>query len=367
MSEVERIVSCGLPRDDLHRELAARLRRGFHFDAACWHGLDPDTLLLTTANPEELHEHGFLTAETEPLAAQSVISSEYARDDVNTFSSLARRRVPVGILSDATRGRPDRSPRFVDFLSPRGTPHEMRAVFRARGRAWGCVVLHRTADSGEFTRSDARLLARLARPIAEGIRLTLRLDAARRTTDAAGPGLVVLNRWDEPEFINEAAERFLAALRTANSGISETVPFPVRALSATTRRSGRQQTLAIHSAEGWLSLTASLPLGQDRGRVAVVAQPVEADSTALLVLETFGLTRRELEVTSLVLKGRSTKEISEQLVLSPWTVQDHLKSIFEKTGTHSRGQLRLLVFMEDYMPDLGARTPLDADGHLVRG
>lgn len=38
-------------------------------DAACWHGLDPDTRLLTTANPVELLEGGFLTAETEPMAA----------------------------------------------------------------------------------------------------------------------------------------------------------------------------------------------------------------------------------------------------------------------------------------------------------
>jgi hypothetical protein len=85
VAEVQRLAVRGLSRDELHREVSARLRRSVGFDAACWHGLDPDTLLLTTANPEELLQHAFLTPDTEPLAAESVIASEYLRPDVNTL------------------------------------------------------------------------------------------------------------------------------------------------------------------------------------------------------------------------------------------------------------------------------------------
>ena len=76
IAEVERLGARGLPRDDLHRELAARIRRAIPVDAACWHGLDPDTLLMTTANPVELLERGFISAGTEAQAAGSVIASE---------------------------------------------------------------------------------------------------------------------------------------------------------------------------------------------------------------------------------------------------------------------------------------------------
>src|SRR4051794_35361021 len=65
--------------------------------------------------------------------------SEYVREDVNTLADLAGRRSPVAILSEATRGRPERSARYVEFLAPVGTPHEMRAAMVTRGRAWGCV------------------------------------------------------------------------------------------------------------------------------------------------------------------------------------------------------------------------------------
>ena len=64
VSEVERLALRGLPREQLHSELASRIRRTVSVDAACWHGLDPQTMLLTTANPIELLQQGYLTPET---------------------------------------------------------------------------------------------------------------------------------------------------------------------------------------------------------------------------------------------------------------------------------------------------------------
>ena len=51
VEEVRRLALRGLERDQFNRELGARLRRSLPFDAACWHALDPQTLLLTTATP----------------------------------------------------------------------------------------------------------------------------------------------------------------------------------------------------------------------------------------------------------------------------------------------------------------------------
>jgi DNA-binding CsgD family transcriptional regulator len=51
------------------------------------------------------------------------------------------------------------------------------------------------------------------------------------------------------------------------------------------------------------------------------------------------LSERGQDVTRLVLQGESTAAISERLVVAPHTVQQHLKSILEKTGVHSRRYL----------------------------
>jgi hypothetical protein len=61
-------------------------------------------------------------------------------------------------------------------------------------------------------------------------------------------------------------------------------------------------------------------------------------------------------------QGESTATIAQRLVVSAHTVQQHLKSIFEKTGVHSRRDLVGKVFFSYYEPrlrDNESRVPQD--------
>ena len=50
------------------------------------------------------------------------------------------------------------------------------------------------------------------------------------------------------------------------------------------------------------------------------------------------LTRRELDVISLLVEGLSQPEIAEKLFISPKTVDKHIEHILAKLGVHSRAQ-----------------------------
>ena len=226
-------------------------------------------------------------------------------------------------------------------------------------------MFHRTAASGDFSRDEARLMARLSRPIAEGLRLSIRADAARRPHDLEAPGLLVLDRRDDVELLTPQARRLLEPL---GDPASLTLPMPVLAVAATARaQRGRGDPPAVHvpTAAGWLSLYASLPEGRSSGRVAVVIPHTAGEGAAPLRLEAYGLTAREREVASLVAAGLDTQAIAGRLFVSPWTVRDHLKAIFEKTGVRSRGELRARVFYEEYLPAIAAGAPLTGDGRPV--
>ena len=85
-----------------------------------------------------------------------------------------------------------------------------------------------------------------------------------------------------------------------------------------------------------------LPLPIAVYSVAAALGAIERGVTAPavpLLLSAHWLTQREAEVARLVLRGQSTRLISEELHISQHTVQDHLKAVFDKVGVRSRRDL----------------------------
>jgi DNA-binding CsgD family transcriptional regulator len=90
---------------------------------------------------------------------------------------------------------------------------------------------------------------------------------------------------------------------------------------------------------GWLVLHGSLLNEGKRRRIAMIVEPALPAEVIPLRMQAYRLTPREIEIADLVLQGRSTDEIAAALFIAPYTVQDHLKSIFGKVGVSSRRQL----------------------------
>jgi len=102
-------------------------------------------------------------------------------------------------------------------------------------------------------------------------------------------------------------------------------------------------------------------------RVAVIVEPAHPARISPLLVSAYGLTEREQELTRLVLQGHSTAGIAELLTISGHTVQQHLKSIFDKTGVRSRRDLVTKVFFAYYEPRLRDNEDRAAQGLPVRG
>lgn len=372
VEDVARLGARALPREDYYAEVTARLRRVVPSAAACWHTVDPQTRLLTSDSPTELISRGVLTVESAAAAGQGIVASEYFAKDVNTFAVLARKRVPVGTLAQATSGRPERSPRYREVLRPAGIPHELRAAFVTRGRCWGAVHIARLDGQPDFTAEDVSALASITGIVAEGIRGSLRFDASRRNDVAAvSPGLVLLGPRNEVELITPPARELLDLMSSgARSTNGEIPPSALLALAEYTRRAPSDEgaparTVAVPTATGWVTLHASLPDGGVIGRVAIVVERSASPAATAVRLEAHGVTAREREIAGLLAAGLTNPEIAERLVLSPYTVQDHIKSLLEKTNVSSRQELVARIFLEDYLPRIAARAPLASTGQFT--
>jgi DNA-binding CsgD family transcriptional regulator len=369
VDDVARVGTRGLPREQYYAEVTARLRRVIASAATCWHTIDPQTRLLTSDSPHELVNTGIFTTDTVRAAGAGIVASEYFVSDLNTFASLARKRVPVGTLSQATAGRPQRSTRYQEVLAPAGIPHELRAAFVTRGRCWGAVHIARREGQPDFTSADVDALASITSLVAEGIRSSLRFDASRGgPTRSLSPGLVLLSAGNEVELITPPARELLEAMRSgARRSHDETPPAALLALAAFTRAppagaEGQTRTVAVPTASGWITLHGSLPDGPAVGRVAIVLERSVSPEATAVRLEAHGATAREREIAGLLAAGMTNSTIAERLVLSPYTVQDHIKSLFEKTAVSSRQELVARIFLDDYLPQIAAGTPINGAG-----
>ena len=102
----------------------------------------------------------------------------------------------------------------------------------------------------------------------------------------------------------------------------------------------------------WLVCHASCLRDAD-GRIddtALVIEPATASEIAPIIVQAYELSAREQEITQLISQGFGTTEIADRLHLSPYTVRDYVKAVFEKVGVSSRGELVARLFAEHYGP-----------------
>lgn len=324
-------------------------------DVWCAPILDPSTLLDTGG----YHAYGF----PEHTMPRLFEIEHVEQDDVDSLRNLARRPRPVSLLSRSTRGQLTRSTYYNDILAPLGLADELRVLLRHGELIWGALVLCRERSSPAFTREDLAAATAIAAPASDALRQALLLTGHDSGSVIDAPGLLMLDSGQVVRSASPTAKRWLDDLQET----AGTLPNAVRAIAAHALADPPQPAVRSRArtrSGQWASLHAWRIEADGRVAVAVAIGPADPAELAAIVLDAYGLTQRERQVTQLVLIGRSTAQIAESLRLSTYTVQDHLKSIFTKTGVRSRRDLIGGLFERHYAPQLG-QADLSTDGRLL--
>ena len=86
------------------------------------------------------------------------------------------------------------------------------------------------------------------------------------------------------------------------------------------------------------------------GEIVIVIEPAGPKEMAWLNTAIYGLSAREVEVVEFVVRGASTKQISQALYVAEDTVQKHLQNVFEKVGVRSRQALVKRLYLNTIFP-----------------
>jgi len=335
---IEAVVSAPVDASRLRLHVLAVLREIIDFDAYVWLLTDP----VTTVGAAPVADVPCLPE------LPALIKAKYATP-VNRWTVLQLQTSPAGILSDAVGGELERSLMWREVLCRYGIRDMASAVFADQFGCWGFLDLWRNNARGSFSAADAGFLAAVAAPLATALRhcqARTFVDPATQHRPDLGP--VVLTLDDDLRITSRtaASRGWLDALLPpeANERAIPASVYNVAAqLLAVERGVDAHPAFArTHLADGfWLALRAAR-LSSDQtpasGAATIVVTIEEASASERVELfgRAFGLSAREYELLGLLATGSDTRSMARQMSLSEHTIQDHLKSIFAKTGAHDR-------------------------------
>ena len=321
---VTALAQADLPLHELGAELSAALSGLVPHEGYCLIGFDPVSGLRAFHTDRD----------TLAGSPARLVRNETVEHDLHRFADLARRPSPVGTLGSGAPGE-DRSPRLHEILAEQGFGRELRLALRNRGTLWGALVLLRERGRPPFTDEQAITITAIAPPLTQAVRqVNVRL--RRQPPPPLAPGVVIVGPDDSAEAISPQAAAWFSDFAAAEQPLPYVV---LQAVAAARNKQGARgdQLARIRTRSGrWLCL-AACPLGG--GRVAVVLQPATTDQLVPALAAWYGFTPRQLDVLRFLVQAHSIKQIARRLELSPHTVEDHLKTLYRKTGTNSQQEL----------------------------
>jgi DNA-binding CsgD family transcriptional regulator len=344
-SEVKRLCYAGLDEEALLREAAERTRRAVPLELYCMHANDPSSGMVMRGVPSDPGYQG---------VARVALERVQFEDEVTPFGWMARSGLAALSLSETTGGKLERALRYRELMVPLGVEYEVRGVFALDGELWGSVSAMRESGSPDFDAREVAFFRRIAPHLAAGLKAaTLRSEALAEPDGDDSPGILILDRTGQVLQHTGAAKRWLGELGDLGPGWREGdgLPSAVLSIVGALRRtlgpgtdqevSSVPRLLARGRSGRWLALHgARTEPGPGRGgETVVVIEAAGPREVAWLKTSAYGLTKREREVVDLVVRGASTRQISQALFISEYTVQEHLSNVFEKVGERRRRAL----------------------------
>jgi DNA-binding CsgD family transcriptional regulator len=299
--------------------------------SSCWHQSDPATGSPVCGGVLRDPPGSFIES----------MQYEFRRRDINTFADLTQDRGGVASIFLATGERPGTSLRFREMIEPTGVCDELRVWLKDAFGVWATVVAFTRRPMNE---ADVSFVADVAPTVTRAVRRTTAAEwrTSVAATDGEGPSVLILDAGDHVLAADATARRRLELLPDHQpTGIPGVIAY----LAARVRwdAAADSATARTRLPDGrWFLLDASV-MDDGGGHVAVVMQPAAPSAMLTHVLRSYALSSREREIAALLAQGQSAKTIASSLFLSPWTVQDHIKAIYRKTGVGARSDLASLA------------------------
>lgn len=335
VERVERLCGGDVSERVLRIAVIDELRCSVGFDWYAWLLTDPETEVGSSP-----------LADTPSLPdLPRLIRAKYLTD-VNRWTELGA--TAIALHAGTGEGR-ERSLVWREVLSGYGVVDVASVVFRDTYGCWGFVDLWRSEASGPFSADDLDHLTAIVGPVTEALRRrqARTFDDATPSPARSGPVVLVLSPQLEVKAQTPETEEYLRNL-VPPDGDRRPVPagaynVAAQLLAVEAGIDHRPPMSRVHLGGGvWLTLRAARVDADGPTTdhdIAVTIETTSPSERRSLFARSHALSPRETELLDHLARGADTRTVAQELFMSEHTVQDHLKSIFAKSGAHNRRTL----------------------------
>jgi DNA-binding CsgD family transcriptional regulator/GAF domain-containing protein len=298
----------------------------------------------------------------------------YARPEVNPSVRAFMQIEPLSVVSRKhflTDREFEKDPACRAVLVAQGLHHGCIATLHRAGPLLSALEVYRPKALNEFTRSEIRMLQRLAPHIANALRLNRQVNVSQVHQHQAEEALnqlnvgVLLTQAGRILFANRVAQGLLRrgdGITSRDGKLATSLPLDSARMACVIARAGTRaerlpmaEALCIHRngdhrplhlwAVPLLRESSSLLVPVSEADVMVIvidpelsmAPPIEALKALC------GLTEAEARLTSGLLHGERLEDYAARAGISMNTARTHLKSVFAKTDTDRQAELMRLL------------------------
>lgn len=270
-----------------------------------------------------------------PESANTTTSRREEFEHLRKELQLQRKRTPKG-------------PKLAASLNVFPEPYVsgITLVFADMRREFGVLNLLRTEDLGAFRSAEMQALALALDSSADRLSGFTIAQASPEAppADATDQAMYVLDRDLRVILTFDAKEGRSAAITPVQARLAERLPpiieDAVRKIVQTWTSDPATQKTGMVQPVPFLTVRAQPLRGPTGVFVGILLQrPQGGGQVFNKAAKAFNLSPREIETLAMLMQGAMLNDVAQTMHITTSTVQDHIRSMLEKTGTRNRSEL----------------------------
>lgn len=277
------------------------------------------------------------------------------------YKILSFNSPPTVVVRDHSKNKGRLVEYYSDFLKPQSIHHQMSIYLKSKQRFLGVLGLYRPPNTDEFSSLDQAKANMMAPYLAGALENAIISEQKTKqaaiidsiAADMSYKAIIVLDESLELIYQNNHATRFFSCLTPPESEqrpLSRPLPKEIylhckdllKFIPADEDSDPPQKLFELHSQTDNKELPIHLRLVTYRNKKPLLLLRFSPDGYECNLLKRigqYGLSQRQAEVVFLLNKGLTNKEIGRKLFISKYTVENHLKAIYEKMNVKNRTEL----------------------------